>query len=127
MALNGRVGFRGSAHGEQNGLSLSDDAASGGDLNYGLATRANRHDSCSMSRLHLGISEPHRKTLLIRDDLLERLAEIELEVRPFGPAEMGRAEDVRHGQKWMIRVGDRLVFVNVDGGIAGSTLVQRAQ
>jgi hypothetical protein len=45
MALNGRVGFRGSAHGEQNGLSLSDDAASGGDLNYGLATRANRHDA----------------------------------------------------------------------------------
>src|SRR5262249_8809271 len=45
MALNGRVGFRRSAHGEQNGLSLSDDAASGGDLNYGLATGANRHDA----------------------------------------------------------------------------------
>jgi len=80
-----------------------------------------------MSRLQLGISEPHGKTLLIRDDLLECLAEIQLEVRPFGPAEMGRAEDVRHGQERMIRVGDRLVFVNVNGGIAGSTLAQRAQ
>lgn len=75
-----------------------------------------------MSRLHPGISEPHRKAVLICDDLLERLAEIQLEVRPFGPAEMGRAEDVRHGQERMICVGDRLVFVNVNGGIAGPTL-----
>src|SRR5262249_62329529 len=79
-----------------------------------------------MSRLHLGIPEPHRKALLIRDDLLERLAEIKLEVRPFGPAEMGRAEDVRHGQERMVRVGDRLVFVNIDGGIARSALAPRA-
>src|SRR5262249_18701001 len=47
MALNGRVrvSFRGPARGEQNGLSLSDDAASEGGLNYSLATRANRHDA----------------------------------------------------------------------------------
>src|SRR5262249_1479844 len=58
MALNGRVGFRGSAHGEQNGLSLSDDAASGGDLNYGLATHANRHDSLQPLALILFFFSP---------------------------------------------------------------------
>ena len=45
MALNGRVGFRRSAHGEQNGLSPTIDAASGGDFNCRLATGANRHDA----------------------------------------------------------------------------------
>src|SRR5437016_4820496 len=82
---------------------------------------------CSISRLHVRIAQPHRKALLIGDDLLERLTEIQLEVRPFGPAEMGRAENVRHEKEWMISVDDRLLFVNVDGGIAGSPLAQRAQ
>src|SRR5262249_40299331 len=44
-ALSGRVGFCGSARGEQKGLSLSGDAGSGGDLNYGRATRANGTDA----------------------------------------------------------------------------------
>src|SRR3982074_3170292 len=57
--------------------------------------------------------------LLIRHHPLERLAEIELEVIPLGPAEMRRAENVRHRQERMIAAGDRLLLVDVDRGIAG--------
>src|SRR5262245_60169487 len=46
---------------------------------------ARRGGSDAQFRLHLGIREPHRKALLIGGDLLERLTEIEFEVRPFGP------------------------------------------
>jgi hypothetical protein len=55
-----------------------------------------RHGHRSTSRSHVGISEPQREASLVGDDLLERLAKIQLEVRPFRPTEMGRAENVRH-------------------------------
>jgi hypothetical protein len=57
--------------------------------------------------------------LLIGHDLLERLAKIELEVVPFRPSEVRRAEDVGHRQERMVAVQDRLLLVDVDGGIAG--------
>ena len=65
--------------------------------------------------------------MLVGHDLLERLAEIQFEVRPFGPAKMRSTENVRHRQEWMVSVDDRFMFVNVDSGIAGSALAQRAQ
>ena len=73
------------------------------------------------------IPEPQRQALLVGDDLLERLAEIELEIRPFGPAEMGHAQHVRHRQERMVAADDRLLLVDVDGGIAGPALAQRVQ
>src|SRR5215470_2171903 len=76
----------------------------------------------STSRLHGRIPQPEGKTVLIRDDLLERLAEIELKVLPLGPAEVGRAEHVGHGQERMVSVGDRLLLVDVDRGKAGPAL-----
>src|SRR4051812_3629289 len=45
------------------------------------------------------------------DDLLEAFAEIQLERLPFGPAQMRRAEDVRHLQQRMVAAGDRLLLV----------------
>src|SRR5689334_2571452 len=74
---------------------------------------------------HVRIGEPQRKPLFIGDDLLERLAEIEFEIVPFRPAEMRRAENVGHRQERML--ADRLVFVHVDGGIAGPALAQRGE
>src|SRR5439155_16830814 len=79
------------------------------------------------SRLHVWICQAHREALLVCRDLLKRLPEIELEVRPFGPAEMRRAENVGHGQERMIAVHDGLLFINIDGGVAGSALAQRLQ
>src|SRR5262249_49258011 len=74
---------------------------------------------------YLRIGEPQRKPLFIGDDLLERLAEIELEIFPFRPAEMRRAENVGHRQEWML--DDRLVLVHIDGGVAGPALAQRGE
>src|SRR5215813_5774544 len=79
----------------------------------------------SGARSHLRIAKAQRTASLIGDDLLESLAEIEFEIRPFRPAEMGGAEDVRHGQERMIR--DRLAFVDVDRGIAGPSILQRGE
>src|SRR5215813_181351 len=81
----------------------------------------------STSRLNAGISQPQRQSALERDDLLERFAEIELKVLPLGPAEMGRAEHVGHGQERMVSVGDRLLLVDIDRGKAGPALAQRRQ
>src|SRR5262245_21203675 len=72
----------------------------------------------STARLHVGIGQPQWQAALIGDDLLERLAEVELEVVPFRPAEMGRAQHVRHRQQRVVAVDDRLLLVDVDRGIA---------
>ena len=68
---------------------------------------------------HVRISQPQWQALLIGHDLLERLAKIELEIVPFRPSEVRRAEDVGHRQERMVAVHDRLLLVDVDGGIAG--------
>src|SRR4029078_4464666 len=47
-------------------------------------------------RLHRVIAQSQRLTLFEPDDLLEALAEIELEVVPLRPAEMRRAQYVVH-------------------------------
>src|SRR5262249_57413003 len=60
-------------------------------------------------------------------ELLERLSKMEIEIGPLYPAEMGRAENVWHGQEGMVSVGHRLVLVNVDGGVAGPALAQRRE
>src|SRR5262245_22707718 len=70
------------------------------------------------SRSHGRVCQPQRHSALVCDDLLERLAEIELEIVPFGPAEMGRAQDVGHRQERMISAGDRLLLVDIDRGKA---------
>jgi hypothetical protein len=50
----------------------------------------------SAPRFHLGIRQPQRLALFVGDDLAEGLAKIEVEILPFGPAEMGHAERIRH-------------------------------
>src|SRR5262245_11266155 len=83
--------------------------------------------SGGLAKFHLWVRKSYRKALLIGDDLLERLPEIQVEVGPFGPAQMGRAEHVRHRQERMISVGDRLLLVDVDSSIAGPALAQCGQ
>ena len=60
-------------------------------------------------------------------DLLEALAEIELEVVPLGPAEMRRAQHVVHLQERVVAAGDRLLLVDVHRGVAGPALLQRVE
>src|ERR1700690_2490840 len=66
--------------------------------------------------LHVRIGEPHRCAVLEGDDLLEGLAEIKLEIVPFGPAEMGHAQRIRHLEQGVIAAGDGLLLVDIDRG-----------
>ena len=75
----------------------------------------------------VGLPSRERLALLELDDLLEALAEIELEVVPFRPAEMRRAQHVVHLQKRMVAAGDRLLLVDVHRRIARPALLQRLQ
>src|ERR1700732_3655809 len=102
------------------------------DWPYGARERAvpSFHDRCrsnQLSRRNLWICQPQRQALLIRNDLLERLTEIELVVRPFGPAKVGCAQHIWHGEERVIAVHDRLMLVNIDGGVAGPAPAQRGE
>jgi len=79
------------------------------------------------ARLDLRIGEPHLAALLEGHDLLERFGEIELEIVPFGPAQMGRAQHVGHGEEGVVAVGDRLLLVDIDRRMAGPPLPQRGE
>src|SRR4029077_3984459 len=57
-------------------------------------------------------------------DLLEALAEVELEVVVLGPAEVRRAKDVGHGKERMVR-RHRLLVVDVERGVARPPVPQR--
>src|SRR5262245_9672340 len=83
-----------------------------------------RSSSSPRPRLHVRVAEPQRLALLELDDLLEALAEIELKIVPFAPAEMRRTQHVRHLQVRVIAVDDRLLLIDVDRGIAGTAFLQ---
>src|SRR5579872_4625725 len=73
----------------------------------------------SGARPHLGVREAQLCTFLVGCDLLERLGKIELEIVPFGPAEMRQAERVRHGEQWVIAADDWLFLIDIDRCVAG--------
>ena len=70
-------------------------------------------------RLHVRVGQPQRFAFRKRDDLLECLAEIQLEIIPFRPAKMRRADHVRHRKERVIAAGDRLVLINIDRRVPG--------
>src|SRR5690349_21207292 len=86
-----------------------------------------RPPTAASPRLHLRIDQPHLAAVLERHDLLEALCEVELEIVPFGPAEMRRAQHVRHLEEWMVAVHDRLLLVDVDRRIAGAAGAERGE
>ena len=61
--------------------------------------------------------------MLESDDLLIGLAEIELEIVPFGPGTVRRAQHVGQGEKRMIG-RYRLLLIDVDGGKTGAPQAQ---
>src|SRR5687767_1914956 len=73
------------------------------------------------------VAQPQRLALLELDDLLEALAEIELEIVPFRPAEMRRAQHVRHFQERMVAVDDRLLLIDIDRGVARPAVLERVE
>src|SRR5262249_26813983 len=81
----------------------------------------------SAPRLHLRIDQPHLAAVLECHDLLEAFPEVELEIVPFGPAEMRRAQHVVHFQERMVAVDDRLLLVDVDRGIAWAPGLERGE
>src|SRR4249920_389013 len=85
------------------------------------------HSWSSRAWPDIRIGHSQRQAALIGNDLLERLAEIKLEIVPFRPSEVRRAQDVGHRQERMIAVHDRLLLVDVDGGVAGPALAQRVK
>src|SRR5262249_47770629 len=78
----------------------------------------------SAPRLHVRVRKPQLLAFLVGDDLLEGLAEIEIEIVPFGPTEMRHAQRVGHFQQGVIAAGDRFVLVNVDSGVTGPAGLQ---
>src|SRR5581483_2630729 len=79
------------------------------------------------ARLYGWIAQPQRLALLKFDDLLEALSKIELEVIPFRPPEMRRAQHIRHFEKRMVAVDDRLLLVDIHRRVAGPALLQRVE
>src|SRR5579864_7485384 len=60
----------------------------------------------------------------VRDDLIEDIGELDFVFFTRHVADVRGANDVGHRQKWMLSVDDGLVFEDVDGGHAVSTLLQ---
>src|SRR3982074_3202962 len=83
-----------------------------------------RRDASTQAWLDLRVREAHLAALLEGHDLLERFGEIELEIVPFGPAQMRRAQHVGHGEQWMVPRGDRLLLIDVDRRITPPSIAQ---